>query len=202
MMARQSMLSMPQSPDSPTGSPDKGARAPLLAFDSSGNLSAAAGSPDKQSFGVPAPHSSTSNRMSYPHPGMQHSQSAHTHLGAPVLGGNAAGSGPELGPDGRPRLTKSKSVFGVDTIWEREMAKLKIMQEAEARDKAEREEQERARMEKKGNRKSFWAGGGGKVKDKVKAGASPLESPSSAGAAMAGVGSPVGSAGGVPRPIA
>jgi hypothetical protein len=168
MMARQSMLSIPHSPDSPAGSPDKGARAPLLSFDSNGNLDAAA-SPDKQAFDARTLHPDA-NRMSYPHPGMSHSQSAHTNLGAVGIGG-------DVGLDGRPRLAKSKSVFGVDTIWEREMAKLKIMQEAEAREKADREEQERIRTEKKGNRKLFWAGGG---KGKEKAG---LGSPASQGMA-------------------
>ena len=182
MMARQSMLSIPHSPSSPlsaTDSPDHAARAPLLSFDSNGNLSAAGASPDKSAFDITA---QGQNRMSYPHPGMTHSQSAQTHLGA----GLTPGPG---GMDDRPRLAKSKSVFGVDTIWEREMAKLKIMQEAEAKEVAEREERERLKGHKKGNRKSFWAGGA-KGKDKEKGKASP------AGAGVSEL-SPAGSPAGV-----
>jgi hypothetical protein len=49
-------------------------------------------------------------------------------------------------------MTKSQSVFGVDKIWEREMAKLKIIQEREAKiaaEKAAKEELETKRKEAK-----------------------------------------------------
>jgi hypothetical protein len=39
-------------------------------------------------------------------------------------------------------MTKSRSVFGVDTIWEKEMAKLKVIQEAEERAKAHKAAEE------------------------------------------------------------
>ncbi|KAL7424309.1 hypothetical protein Q5752_001899 [Cryptotrichosporon argae] len=41
------------------------------------------------------------------------------------------------------RMIKSRSVFGVDHLWEREMDKLKVIQDAEARSRAAREERER-----------------------------------------------------------
>ncbi|KAF7301662.1 hypothetical protein MIND_00731700 [Mycena indigotica] len=59
--------------------------------------------------------------------------------------------GPGLGPNSRPN--NSRSVFGVDTLWEREMVKLK---EIEAREKEEQElmkAQEEARESKKRGRK-------------------------------------------------
>ncbi|ORY22583.1 hypothetical protein BCR39DRAFT_382521 [Naematelia encephala] len=59
------------------------------------------------------------------------------------------------------RISKSRSVFGVDQIWEKEMAKLKIIQEAEARQKAE--EETRAALEGKGKKDK-----GKKKKDKGK----------------------------------
>ena len=55
------------------------------------------------------------------------------------------------------RLPASRSVFGVDTLWEREMAKLKEIEAREAREKEERlkqeEETERKIMKKKNKRK-------------------------------------------------
>lgn len=45
------------------------------------------------------------------------------------------------------RAAKSRSVFGVDTVWEREMAKLKDIQAAEASARAEAEKRERAKEE-------------------------------------------------------
>ncbi|KAF8812450.1 hypothetical protein BYT27DRAFT_6420940 [Phlegmacium glaucopus] len=55
------------------------------------------------------------------------------------------------------RLPPSRTVFGVDTLWEREMAKLKEIEAREAREKEERlkreEERERKNMEKKSKHK-------------------------------------------------
>ena len=55
------------------------------------------------------------------------------------------------------RLPTSRSVFGVDTLWEREMVKLKEIEAREAREKEERlkreEETERKSMDKKYKRK-------------------------------------------------
>ena len=63
------------------------------------------------------------------------------------------------------RLPASRSVFGVDTLWEREMAKLKEIEAREAREKEERskreEERERKTMGKKNKRKKK----GRKLKD-------------------------------------
>lgn len=64
---------------------------------------------------------------------------------------------PATGPYGgttHDRITKSRSVFGVDTIWEKEMAKLKVIQEAEERAKARREAEEALEGKKKEKKKS------------------------------------------------
>ncbi|KAG1806821.1 uncharacterized protein HD556DRAFT_1428839 [Suillus plorans] len=61
-----------------------------------------------------------------------------------------------LGPGAEQLLSKSRSVFGVDTLWDLEMVKLKKMEaeektEAEARKKREEEEEEhRSKKKKKG----------------------------------------------------
>lgn len=76
-----------------------------------------------------------------------------------------------LGPGAEQLLSKSRSVFGVDTLWDLEMAKLKKMEaeekaEAEVRKKREEEEEEhRSKKKKKG-------------KSKGKGSAIPLESTS------------------------
>lgn len=74
------------------------------------------------------------------------------------------------------RQANTRSVFGVDTVWEREMAKLKQIQDAQANARAEAEAAERAKEEAKQakldarhskmidkahNRKSFFAPGSG-----------------------------------------
>lgn len=70
------------------------------------------------------------------------------------------------------RMPKSRSVFGVDTLWEREMTKLK---DIEAREKAEAEER-RKREEEEAKKITKGKGKGkGKAKDD---GLSPLPSPS------------------------
>ncbi|PIL37028.1 hypothetical protein GSI_00720 [Ganoderma sinense ZZ0214-1] len=59
----------------------------------------------------------------------------------------------------------TRSVFGVDTLWERELAKLKVIEEQErqeAEERARREAEEEARNPKKGKKKGKgkeWAGG-------------------------------------------
>jgi hypothetical protein len=69
-----------------------------------------------------------------------------TTVGMPTAGGETA----------RDRAAKSRSVFGVDTVWEREMEKLRAIQEAEkkATDAAtmERLARERERVEKRQSR--------------------------------------------------
>ncbi|KZT24520.1 hypothetical protein NEOLEDRAFT_1242452 [Neolentinus lepideus HHB14362 ss-1] len=80
------------------------------------------------------------------------------------------GQGPALDA----RMPKSRSVFGVDTLWEREMAKLRQIQEVEraaAEERMKREEAEEAKNKKK--RK-------GKGKGKGKAVETPEASPSPA----------------------
>ena len=58
------------------------------------------------------------------------------------------------------RMAKSRSVFGVDTVWEREMVKLKGIQEAQSKADAEaaakEAEKERKKAEKAEKRKSRW----------------------------------------------
>lgn len=59
-----------------------------------------------------------------------------------------------LGPGAEQLLSKSRSVFGVDTLWDLEMVKLRKMEaeekaEAEARKKREEEEEERRSKKKK-----------------------------------------------------
>jgi len=51
------------------------------------------------------------------------------------------------------RLNKSRSVFGVDTLWEREMAKLKEIEVHEAEELRKQEEAEALRMQKKAKKK-------------------------------------------------
>ncbi|KAG1768221.1 hypothetical protein EDD22DRAFT_873430 [Suillus occidentalis] len=77
-----------------------------------------------------------------------------------------------LGPGAEQLLSKSRSVFGVDTLWDLEMVKLRKMEaeekvETEARKKREEEEEERRSKKKK------------KGKAKGKGSAIPLESTSS-----------------------
>ena len=67
-----------------------------------------------------------------------------------------------LAPAGLDRMTKSRSVFGVDQIWEREMAKLKTMQE-EDRVAAEAEAARRAAEDARKGRKKK-----GKGKEKAR----------------------------------
>lgn len=76
-----------------------------------------------------------------------------------------------LAPPSRPtdRLTKSTSVFGVDEIWEKEMAKLRIMQENERAEKAREEEQVRLKEEAKAAKKNK-----GKRKKKAESGYEPV----------------------------
>ncbi|CAA7259748.1 unnamed protein product [Cyclocybe aegerita] len=66
------------------------------------------------------------------------------------------GKAPQLSPNPQ-RLPTNPSVFGVDTLWEREMAKLKEMQAIEAIEKEEQRkaeaEAERKRAEKRNKRK-------------------------------------------------
>ncbi|TBU49371.1 hypothetical protein BD309DRAFT_74135 [Dichomitus squalens] len=78
-------------------------------------------------------------------------------------------------------ISSTRSVFGVDTLWERELAKLKAIEEQErkeAEERARREAEEEARNPKKGKKKK----GKGKEKDEApvtpQSGLSP--SPSSA----------------------
>ena len=79
------------------------------------------------------------------------------HLVEPDVGAN--GQRIEDGLPTRPtdRMTKSQSVFGVDKIWEREMAKLKVIQEREAiiaAEQAAKEELEAAKREAKEAKKN------------------------------------------------
>ncbi|OCF71486.1 hypothetical protein I204_07544 [Kwoniella mangroviensis CBS 8886] len=129
MMARSTMYDPPTISFSPTSPPQPGSadrphsvhypggagRAPLLSFDSNGDI-----------------HPTSPNNLGVPDP--------------------------------QGRIAKSKSVFGVDQLWEKEMAKLKMIQEeekraAEFRRKME-EEKEMKRKSKKSkgkgkNRESF-----------------------------------------------
>ncbi|WVQ69698.1 uncharacterized protein L199_007918 [Kwoniella botswanensis] len=65
-------------------------------------------------------------------------------------------------PDPQGRIAKSKSVFGVDQLWEKEMAKLKIIQEEEKRAAEFRRKMEE---EKKMKRKSKKLKGKGKNRE-------------------------------------
>lgn len=79
-------------------------------------------------------------------PGLERNPSSHRTLldfgNEPVPGTNAQAR-PQLG---RAGITQSRSVFGVDPIWEKEMEKLK---EIQAIEKAEEEERERIEQERK-----------------------------------------------------
>lgn len=99
-------------------------RGPLLHFDENGNL-----------------HESP-NKPEHPH--------RHSHMPP----GNTEDA--QLAPPSRPvdRLTKSTSVFGVDQIWEKEMAKLRIIQANEAEQRRQEEEKERIKQEKKEAKKN------------------------------------------------
>ncbi|KAG1754025.1 uncharacterized protein EDB91DRAFT_1101240 [Suillus paluster] len=92
--------------------------------------------------------------------------------GKPLLDMDGEKPPTNLGPGAEQLLSKSRSVFGVDTLWDLEMVKLKKMEaeekaEAEARKKREEEEEERRRQKKK------------KGKSKGKGIEIPLESTSS-----------------------
>jgi len=102
----------------------------------------------------------------------------------PLLDMNGEKAPTNLGPGAEQLLSKSRSVFGVDTLWDLEMAKLNKMEaeekiEAEARKKREEEEEERRSRKKK------------KGKSKGKGSAIPLEPTSTPDLAS---GSRVGSA--------
>ncbi len=74
----------------------------------------------------------------------------------PLISFENEGDQPALAPPNANRLPTSRSVFGVDTLWEREMAKLKEMQAAEElQNKAirQREEEEERRKEEKKHKK-------------------------------------------------
>ncbi|KAI5123404.1 hypothetical protein M0805_006110 [Coniferiporia weirii] len=82
----------------------------------------------------------------------------------PLLAIDGAGQIAETGIR-EPKLTQTRSVFGVDTIWGREMAKLK---EIEAQEKAEAEERKKREDEEeklKKNKKKTKGKGKGKDKD-------------------------------------
>lgn len=134
MMDRSSFpAALPAGPSTAT-SPNN-ARAPLLQFDDDGDLHRSPITPDM-------PYSANSRRQSY----MPTSTS-------------------QLLPPSRPidRMTKSASVFGVDQIWESEMARLKIRQAHEAEQAQivrEREEEEERRKQEKKNRKKDRKGKG------------------------------------------
>jgi hypothetical protein len=118
-----------------TATSPNNARAPLLQFDDDGDLHRSPVTPD-------LPHSASSRRQFY----MPHSTS-------------------QLLPPSRPidRMTKSASVFGVDQIWESEMARLKIRQAHEAEQAQivrEREEEEERRKQEKKDRKKDRKGKG------------------------------------------
>ena len=66
--------------------------------------------------------------------------------------------------------TKARSVFGVDTLWEREMAKLKEIEAQEAEELRKQEQSEALRMQKKAKKKK-------KGKEKVLAQDVPAEGP-------------------------
>jgi hypothetical protein len=57
---------------------------------------------------------------------------------------------------GKDRMSKSRSVFGVDQIWEKEMAKLKEMQEQEAREEKKRIEAAEEKTRRKAKGKGKW----------------------------------------------
>lgn len=104
--------------------------------------------------------------------------------GKPLLDMGGEKAPTNLGPGAEQLLSKSRSVFGVDTLWDLEMVKLNKMEaeekaEAEARKKREEKEEERRSQKKK------------KGKSKGKGSAIPLGSTSSPDLAS---GSRVGSA--------
>jgi hypothetical protein len=84
---------------------------------------------------------------------------------APLLAFDSNGYFPTNSVDEKQdRISKSTSVFGVDQLWEKEMIKLKIIQERQERERVEKEangKEEEAKMERK------WLGKGRK-KDKGK----------------------------------
>ncbi|WVW82685.1 hypothetical protein I302_104696 [Kwoniella bestiolae CBS 10118] len=117
MMARSTMYDPPTISFSPTSPPQAGSadrphsmhpgdrgRAPLLSFDSNGDI-----------------HPTSPNNLGV--------------------------------PDAQGRIAKSKSVFGVDQLWEKEMAKLKIIQEQEKRAAEARRKMEEEKEMKRESRK-------------------------------------------------
>lgn len=85
--------------------------------------------------------------------------------GKPLLDMGGERPPTNLGPGAEQLMAKNRSVFGVDTLWEHEMARLKEMEaeeraEAEARRRQEEEEKERRRLKKKRGKSK---GKGGKI---------------------------------------
>lgn len=77
-------------------------------------------------------------------------------LAKPLLAFDSAEALPttnSLSPTATARLSKSRSVFGVDILWEREMQKVRELEEAERQAKEDVETKEQAKRERKENRK-------------------------------------------------
>lgn len=118
-------------------------------------------------------------------PVTQHMDSFGTTNSAPALGRRQSTLQPLLNFDGdknqpgrlsaaNPMVPKSRSVFGVDTLWEREMVKLREIEEHErlaAEERKKREDAEEALANKKKGKK--WKG-----KDKAEESPLPVASPS------------------------
>ncbi|KAI9513342.1 hypothetical protein F5148DRAFT_1372628 [Russula earlei] len=76
-----------------------------------------------------------------------------SHGGKPLLNFDEDSS-PGLQPSSSGGRNATRSVFGVDTLWEREMAKLKEIEAEEEEEKRTQEASEAARLEKKSKKKN------------------------------------------------
>lgn len=84
---------------------------------------------------------------------------------APLLQFDGNETSPEVRP--RPGMPNSRSVYGVDALWEKEMAKLKIIQAEEEARRVERE-RKAAELAEKEKKKKGWLGKDKKGKGKAK----------------------------------
>ncbi|KAK4689121.1 hypothetical protein P7C73_g982, partial [Tremellales sp. Uapishka_1] len=78
-------------------------------------------------------------------------------------------------PDVTGRIPKSNSVLGVDQLWEREMAKLRMIEESDRKAKEEADERERQREERKKRKREKKDKAKGRILAEVLSPISPLD---------------------------
>ncbi|KAF6762627.1 hypothetical protein DFP72DRAFT_1144904 [Ephemerocybe angulata] len=93
----------------------------------------------------------TNRQSSYGSQGSQNMLGRRNSAFKPLLNfeGDAKVAATGLSPPGADRLPKNRSVFGVDTLWEQEMVKLRAIQEQERIDEEERRKNEAEEARKK-----------------------------------------------------